>query len=233
VEALGVAVLPRSPRLDGEGANAPCSKPAMPRPAGARPRIADHCAADRPPCRPFPRRRQTSFEALRPPLASRKGLPISLREVPEHLDVQGLAHDQLLQPHGLLAPQPAALGPPALECRLAHLPVLQHCRQILACVQHRVGVMQVGNDLLRTVLLPSSRCHRKSPYPKGSGPSYPLDQVFQGRPGAQPADKEGSSAHHAWRLPEISNNSYHRPRTSPGPDKPCASSRDRRALRLV
>jgi 5-methylcytosine-specific restriction protein A len=34
------------------------------------------------------------------------------------------------------------------------------------------------------VLLPSSRRHRKSPCPLGSRPSYPLDQVFQGRPGS-------------------------------------------------
>ena len=55
---------------------------------GAWPRIADCSAADQLPCMPFARRCRTSSEARRPPLASGKGLPVSLREVLQHLVVQ-------------------------------------------------------------------------------------------------------------------------------------------------
>jgi hypothetical protein len=48
------------------------ASPAAPRPCGAWPRIADCSAADRSQCMPFARRRRTSFEARRPPLASGK-----------------------------------------------------------------------------------------------------------------------------------------------------------------
>ena len=137
------------------------------------------------------RRRRTSCEARRPPLASGKGVPVSHREVLEHLVIEGkICHQglqplvlilKLLLPLGFLALHPAVLGPPALKRRLAHLQGLQHCSEILTCVEHRISVTQLGNNLFWTVLLPSSR-HRKSPCPQGSGPSYRLDQDFQGRP---------------------------------------------------
>ncbi|NQW46784.1 MAG: hypothetical protein HQ464_03335 [Planctomycetes bacterium] len=61
---------------------------------------------------------------------------------------------QVLQPLGFLALHPAVLGPRALERRLASLQDLKHPRQILARVEHRIGVSQLGNNLLWTVLFP-------------------------------------------------------------------------------
>ena len=45
---------------------------------------------------------------------------------------------------------------------------------------------QLGDDLLRLVLLPSFGRHRKSPPPQGHRPSYRLDKDFQGRPASPP-----------------------------------------------
>ena len=73
----------------------------------------------------------------------------------------------------------------AIDLGRTDLQSLQHRRKILTCVQHRFRITQLRNDLLGTVLLPSSRRHRKSPCPLGSRPSYRLDQDFQGRPTSQ------------------------------------------------
>ena len=67
-------------------------------------------------------------------------------------------------PLGLLALHPAILGPPPLQCRITDLRGLQHYRQILAGVEHRVSVPQLRHDVVGAVLLPSSR-RRKSPCP--------------------------------------------------------------------
>ncbi len=74
--------------------------------------------------------------------------------------------------------------------RIADLQGLQHCRKILAGVEHRIRVTQLRHDLVGAVLLPSPR-HRKSPCPLGKRPSYRLDQDFQGRPRAPPCVRFG------------------------------------------
>jgi hypothetical protein len=49
-----------------------------------------------------------------------------------------------------------------VQRRFAHLQGLQHGREVLAGVEHRVGVRQLPHNLLRTVPLPSPRRHRES-----------------------------------------------------------------------
>ncbi|MEI8318456.1 MAG: hypothetical protein WCH79_10970 [Planctomycetia bacterium] len=54
----------------------------------------------------------------------------------------------------------------------------------------RECVTQLRDGLLRLALLPSCRCHQKSPPPWGHGPSNRLDQDFQGRPSAKSEQKK-------------------------------------------
>ena len=98
---------PRSPSFEDEQASDPSI--AEPRPStsqlkhslhkrylvGSRLRLDACCfAAGRLLCRPFARRSRTSFEARSPPLASGKGLPVSLREMLTSLVVEGeVGHD--------------------------------------------------------------------------------------------------------------------------------------------
>src|SRR5665811_1920193 len=89
-----------------------------------------------------------------------------LRQLLEHVDLEGLVRDDLLQPRvltlkltqplRLVRLHPAVLGTPTRPRRLRDLEVPQHLDQILALVQHPVALAELPDDLLGCCLLYTS-----------------------------------------------------------------------------
>jgi len=87
----------------------------------------------------------------------------------KHLEVQSLISNPLLESTVLVLKLRQSLGfftlhstildTPAIERRLTHFQGLQHRCQTLARVELRISVSELSNNLLRSVLLPSSRRH--------------------------------------------------------------------------
>src|SRR5690606_20444745 len=90
-----------------------------------------------------------------------EGWSVSLGDLLEHLDVQRLVGDDLLQsvvllfqrlqPLGLLALHAAVLGSPATQGGFADLQGLQYLADALASRQHGVGVAELFDDLFSRV----------------------------------------------------------------------------------
>ncbi len=113
------------------------------------------------------------------------GSDVSLRQLPEHVDIQGLIRDQLLQPNvlGLELLQPlriiglhaAVLGEPPVPGRLCDLKVPAHLIQPLAGGQKPVPLSEFANNLIR-----------RMPPPLGSHDVIP------------PSPKRASESHNTW-----------------------------------
>jgi len=140
-------------------------RPRPPGPVGA----AGSCGTGPPPDTPAAGNTRTVHRAPEQRGVDGPGSEVSPGQLLEHVDVQGLIGDDLLQPlvlllqllesFGVLALHPAVLGHPAMPGRGRHLQVLAHLVDVLALIQQLLTLAELADRLLRGV--PSSRHDRE------------------------------------------------------------------------
>src|SRR5579862_5741240 len=138
----------------------------------------------------------------RPPAGVAPGSEVSLRQLLEHVDVERLVSDELLQPRVLalefLEPlrlvglHPAVLRTPTIPAALGDLELPQHVGEFLALVQQPVALAQLAHDLLRRVPLP---LHRDALHPSmlGVGLSRKVDHYPGGPPILRPIRRKSGT----------------------------------------
>ena len=97
------------------------------------------------------------------------GSEVSRRDVLEHVDVESLVGDQLLQPgvfglkffepFGLVGFHAAVLGQPAMPRRLCDLQMPAHLVEFLTRGEKLVALGELANDLIRRMPPTLVRCH--------------------------------------------------------------------------